>query len=267
MTRSEIERITRQSAQTAYLGDGVALARVLTRYKMLLHTSDRGFAGNVMLDGYWEIWLTQFFARNLKPGMRTIDIGANYGYYTLLFSDIVTHTGRVLAAEPNPAAADLLRQSVRLNGFANRVTVIEAALGAEADSSGTLFVPDGEPKNAHIGASQEAGRVHTVKLTSVDCLAAGMDRVDMVKIDAEGGEMSIIAGMRDLLNTRPPALVLEFNTDRGADPAGFLAGLIQIYGSVSAIGYDGEPAEVTAETVLTTRFGEDWMLWFAAPGS
>jgi len=88
------------------------LARVLGRYKMFLHTSDRGFACHVAMDGFWEIWVTQFFARTLRAGMVAIDIGANYGYYTLLFGAAVTSSGRVLAFEPNPRAASLLRESV-----------------------------------------------------------------------------------------------------------------------------------------------------------
>jgi hypothetical protein len=145
--------------------------------------------------------------------------------------------------------------------------VIEAALGAEAEGSVQLFVPDSEPKNAYVGDAGEAGCGHTVRLTNIDALASGLDRVDLIKIDAEGGETAIVAGMQELLRTRPPALVLEFNAARYADPAGFLASLLQVYGSVAAIGFDSEPAPVTAETVLTTQFGEDWMLYFAAPGT
>src|SRR4051812_47360748 len=87
LDRAVLERAIQRRAQTVYLGNGLALSRVLTRHKMLLHTADRGFADHVMMDGYWEIWLNQFFARTMKPGMTVVDVGANYGYYTMLFAD------------------------------------------------------------------------------------------------------------------------------------------------------------------------------------
>ncbi len=268
MDRAALEQVVQGRTQTIYLGRGVALARVLTRYKILLHTADRGFAGQVMMDGYWEIWLNQFFARTIRPGMRIIDVGANYGYYTMLFADIATTAGRVVAVEPNPAAAELLRQSVRLNGFDSHVQVIEAALGEINEGAGYLVVPDGEPKNAHL-SSQPASNatVHSVVLTTLDHLAVELDRVDFIKIDAEGSEEAIIAGMPDVLHRQKPALVVEFNTARCADPGALLDGLIAIYGKAAYVGYDGNSAQVERDIVLTTQQGEDWMLYFASPAA
>lgn len=263
LDRATLERAVQRRAQSAYLGGGVALARVLTRYKLLLHTADRGFAGNVMLDGFWEIWLNQFFARTIKPGMCVIDVGANYGYYTMLFADIVAAAGQVLAIEPNPAAAELLRQSVRLNGFDGRVAVVETALGATQAESAQLFVPAGEPKNAHLSTDPVGdGTLHLVPMTTLDHLTARFDRVDFVKIDAEGSEEAVIAGMRETLQRHRPAVVLEFNVVRCADPAALLDHMLALYGRAMAVGYDGTAEPVDRETVLTTQIGEDWMLYF-----
>src|ERR1700712_1653814 len=146
--RATVERAIRSRVQTLYLGGGRMLARVLGRHKMFLHTSDRGFACHVAMDGFWEIWLTQFLARMLKPGMVAIDVGANYGYYTLLFAEAVTASGLVLAVEPNPAAAGSLKETVLLNGFAGHTRVLQSALGPPGMSQHHLFVPFGEPKNA-----------------------------------------------------------------------------------------------------------------------
>lgn len=266
LDRGDVERTVGARAQTVYLGNGVVLARALTRYKLFLHSADRGFGCHVMLDGFWEIWLTQFLARILKPGMHVIDVGANYGYHTMLLADVVSDTGRVLAVEPNPVAAGLLRESVLLNGFAGHVQVIEAALGAVAEGSAELFVPAGEPKNAYVGGTLDgrSGMRHSVTLTSIDRLLLDLGHVDLIKIDAEGGEEDIVVGMQNLLRTRPPALVLEFNAGRYADPAGFLQSLLNVYGTVASIDFDGVAKTVSAETVLTVQVGKDWLLFFAA---
>jgi FkbM family methyltransferase len=266
LSRTVLEQTVQRRAQTAYLGNGVVLARILTRYKMLLDANDRGFACHVMLDGFWEFWLTQFFARTIKPGMRVMDVGANYGYYTLLFADIVTESGRVLAVEPNPAAVALLRQTLRLNGFAASVDVLEYGLGANMEGTAMLVIPEGEPKNAHI-STLATGPTCMVATTSIDRLVDEFGPVDLIKIDAEGSERDIITGMRQLLRVRPPALVLEFNAGRCEDPAALLNELVAIYGSPGVVGFDSRVGETSLDTLLHSRTGEDWILYFPAPGA
>jgi FkbM family methyltransferase len=262
--RATIERAIRNRVQTLYLGDGVMLARVLGQHKMFLHTNDRGFACHLAMDGYWEIWVTQFFARTLKPGMVAVDVGANYGYYTLLFGDAVTASGKVLAVEPNPRAAALLRETILLNGMAGHVTAAQVALGPPGSSEGRLFVPAGEPKNARVAERDVfgAGETMTVPVTTLDTITGDFSRVDMVKIDAEGAEIGIFAGMRDVIRKHHPSLVLEFNASRYADPSGFLDGLLAAYPLVFVVGYGGMAEPISREAVLTDRFGEDRMLYF-----
>jgi FkbM family methyltransferase len=262
LDRATLEQIVQQRVQSIYLGDGVVMVRALTRYKMFLHTADRGFACHVMMDGYWEIWVTQFFARMIKPGMQVIDVGANYGYYTLLFADTVTSTGRVLAVEPN-----ILRQSIQLNGFTSHTQVLEVGLGATTTETTQLFVPMGEPKNAHITSIPGGpGRVHIVPMTTLDKLASDLDHVDIIKIDAEGSEEEIIYGMQRILQRDHPGMVLEFNSKRCVAPAALLDHLLSFYGAVSVIGYDGVPISIDSDTLLTKKTGEDWMLYFGPTG-
>lgn len=264
--RSTIERLIRDRVQTLYLGDGVMLARVLGRNKMFLHTSDRGFGCHVAMDGFWEIWVTQFFARLLKPGMVAVDVGANYGYYTMLFSEAVTASGKVLAIEPNPRAAAMLRESVLLNGMSTQTTVHELALGRPGTSESFLFVPPGEPKNATLVDRAHFPEATAVAVTTLDALTTDLPRVDLVKIDAEGAEIDILAGMQKMMERHRPRLVLEFNADRYADARHFLNGLLALYGSISVIGFDGFAVPIDAETVLTTQVGEDWILYFEHVG-
>ena len=116
--RQRLEAAIRRRVQTAYLGEGVVLARILGRQKIFLRSADRGFACHLMLDGFWEIWLTQYLAGCVRPGMTVIDVGANYGYYTLLLADAVGEAGHVIAVEPNPDAVAEFR-------------VLESTYGAE----------------------------------------------------------------------------------------------------------------------------------------
>jgi FkbM family methyltransferase len=261
--RARLEAAIRRRVQTAYLGDSVVLARILGRHKIFLRSSDRGFACHVMLDGFWEMWLTQFLARHVKLGMTVVDVGANFGYYTLLLGDAVGETGHVLAVEPNPDAAALLQETVLLNGHGKRTRVVPHALGATA-GHGWLYSPDGEPKNAALVDRKDlpGGRTINVTTLTLDEIALPCKKVNLVKIDAEGGEIAIAAGMRQLIARDRPMIALEFNPARYADPRGFLDEMLASYGTGRELSLDGALLPLDKTAVLDQTNREDRILIF-----
>ncbi len=131
----------------------------------------------------------------------------------------------------------------------------------------TLFVPHSEPKNSTVvtephEVSDAAGSLYTVPALRLDQLASTAPRIDLVKIDAEGGEQDIIAGMAEILRRDKPLLLLEFNPRRYADAAGFLDSLTSIYQRVRYIDLAANAAETEPQQVLSDRSGEDWLLLF-----
>lgn len=265
--RFDLETMCRAQAQPVYLGDDTALCRMLGRYKFYVDTKDRGFGANVLLDGFWEMWLTQFITRLITPGMLVFDIGANFGYYTLLLADLVGPDGRVYAIEPNPKTAVYLRNSVMLNGFGGRTRVIEAAAGAIDAGEVQLHAPHGEPKNSYVVPRPgmpvlPGGSDYTVSEITIDGIVAQSGRIDFVKIDAEGAEEQIVEGMRACLQRHKPMLVLEFNALRGTNAAALIEKLVSIYGKVQFIDYYGHAIEIDAARVMSEHPGEDWLLFF-----
>lgn len=261
-----IETACRAEAQQAYLGDHVVLCRLLTRYKFYVDTRDTGFASHVMLDGYWESGLTRFIARIVKRGMVVADVGANFGYYTLLLADLVQSRGHVYAVEPNPEAAKLLRRSVNLNGFGSWSSIVEACATSTDGQTFSLFVPHGEPKNACIIpsadiVSADAGIVHCVPGRTLDSITAERGPPDFAKIDAEGAEEQIFSGMSRMLKATPPKIVLEFNAARYAYPRAFIERLIRSYGRLRYVTDDGDVASVTTDRLLSEHVGVDWLLY------
>lgn len=261
--RSTVEAAIRRRVQTAYLGDGLVLARILGRNKIFLRSSDRGFSCHVMLDGFWEMWLTQFLARRVEPGMTVIDVGANFGYFTLLLGDLVGAAGHVIAVEPNPDVAPLLQESVLLNGHRTRTQVVPHALGASA-GRGWLFAPHGEPKNATLVGAEDipGGKTVAVSTLTLDEIALPYAKVDLVKIDAEGGEQGIIAGMKQVIARDRPAILLEFNAARYAEPGRFLDELLATYGTARQLSLDGTLLPLDTAAVLDQTNLEDRILLF-----
>ncbi len=270
MSRENAEREIRSRVQTVPLGDGIILTRVLGSHKMLLRASDRGFSRHVMFDGYWESWLTIFCARTLKPGMVVFDVGANLGYYTLLFADRVGVNGKVIAIEPNPATFALLQETVSLNGFDRNTTLVQAAATDSAEGEVELFVPLGEPKNATVafdGGERPAELRVNVPTVSIDHLSAGLHRVDFLKIDVEGAEAAVLAGMTQTIARFKPTIVLEFNAARYQNPAEVLQQMLAIYGTVKEIDFYGGCNPADPSEILSVRTEEDRLLCFPGPGS
>ncbi|MBU3077159.1 FkbM family methyltransferase [Sphingomonas quercus] len=240
MDIASIERATRARNQiairglcmNAYLGNNWGLCRVLGRYKMFVDTTDRGLSTHLMLDGFWEIWVTEALIERVRPGMIAVDVGANLGYYSVLLADLVGETGHVHAFEPNPPIADRLRESCHVNGFYSNTTIHPEPLGAEDGLPVDLVVPHGEPKNAHIrpsghiAATGDEGISHekaaTLTTRRLDSFPELLD-ADLIKIDAEGAEEDIWRGMAGIFaRNRPLTIILEFAAARYANPAAFL---------------------------------------------
>lgn len=260
--RYRAECICRAATQAVYLGEHTVLSRVLGRYKMFLDTRDRGFGAHVMLDGYWEMWLTQFIARLVTPGMHVADIGANFGYYALLMADLVGPAGRLLAVEPNPPVADTLRRTLNLNGFASRSSVVAAAAGS-GEGEGHLMVPAGEPKNAALVSrpANNDGALVAVPIHSLDMLLRDFPRVDFLKIDAEGAEEDIVLGLGRVIERWRPRIVLEFNPGRCRDPQGLLARLRGSYPVLKCLDYYAQVAPVSDQELLDPTNREDRLLY------
>jgi FkbM family methyltransferase len=261
LERDDAEAAMRARVQTVYIGDNTILARVLGSYKIFLSATDLGFACHVMLDGFWESWLTLFFARTIREGMVVIDVGANFGYYTLLFGAMVGQSGRVIAIEPSPNTVRFLRKTVELNGLSTHTQIFENAADAKAGETVRLYVNALDPKNDTVVNSALPGSV-IVSTITIDDICADFKKVDMIKIDAEGAEERIVAGMSQTIERFSPTVVLEFNAARYKDARGFLDQLMSKYRRVEVVGYDGRRSAVSIEDVLTKNFGTDWLLIF-----
>lgn len=266
--RTELEAAIRARTQAVYLGDGVVLARILGRYKIFLDPEDRGLAPHLLLDGYWECWLTRFLASWLTPGLNVVDVGANCGYYSVLMSDLVGAEGRCICVEPNPAVAELLSSSLVVNGFGSWATVECCAAGAGGSSADArLFVPHHDPKNATVWGPAEPdpdrGKTIAVPSKSLDAICHDLDRVDFIKVDAEGAEPEIFQGMSGIIDRDRPDIILEFNYAKYADSDRFIRAMADRYPRLRYLDEDSEVQAVTVEELRTQNVGVDWLLFLS----
>ena len=168
--------------------------------------------------------------RHLTPsGGAAVDGGAHIGYVTLQLARAVGEEGHVWAFEPNPEVQATLRENIRRNGCASRVTVVPKALGAEAAS--TRFHISGGGDTSSLVDPGTTRRAVDVDVVSLDDELDPSVVPDVVKLDLEGGELYALEGMRNALaRCRPrPILFVECNPPllaaAGASAADLLAWL------------------------------------------
>ena len=151
----------------------------------------------------------KFLRVALRPGQHVVDIGANYGVYTLSIAQTLGLAGRVWAFEPASSTAAFLGDSVRLNGM-GQVTVLRSALSSESGSAQLTAGPHAE-LNALVRGAAAGQPIETVNLTTLDRWQAelGWQRIDFVKIDAEGEEGRILEGGRDFFRAQSPLVMYE----------------------------------------------------------
>ena len=155
----------------------------------------------------------RFLRRLIEPGQKAIDIGANYGVYTVSIARVVGPAGHVWAFEPASATANLLAQSIRANGF-SQVTIEQRALSSEGGTAQLSLEVNAE-LNALQRDSQAAGASEPVSLTTLDdrLQAYGWQEIDFLKIDAEGEEARILAGGAQFFARLSP--LVQFETSSG----------------------------------------------------
>jgi FkbM family methyltransferase len=161
----------------------------------------------------------------VRPGTTVIDVGANIGFFTVLFADWVDGDGRVIALEPEGTNYARLKKAVARKGLGERVET-ELAAAAEASGSSHLALNPHHPGDHRLA---EDGM--PVMVLSLDDLLAkrGWPEVSLIKIDVQGAEQRVIEGARETIARFHPALFVE--VDDGAlramdsDAESLLAGL------------------------------------------
>lgn len=251
--RVATEAAYRAMAAAVPLDGGVVLARTLGRHKLLVDAADYGHGPHLLLDGFWEWWTTVAVAGLLRPGETFVDAGAAYGYFTLLAAELVGPTGRVVAIEPHPRLAALLRRSLALNGMTARVTVHEAALlGPGAPAAVALRTAAHDLAGAHVPAAaldeDYDAQPGELDVPSMTVAALALRGPALVKLDIAGAEAVVWDGLAPLLGAGVRVL-LAFDPGAGPAPAALLTRLAAA-GPLRRVDPDGKPHATSAAELL-----------------
>jgi FkbM family methyltransferase len=189
----------------------------------------------------------EFVKRFLKRGMTVLDVGAHHGLYTLLASNLVGPTGKVIAFEPSPRERKRLLKHLRWNGL-REVQVEPYALGAKSGEA-KLYLTDSfnDWCNSLRPPADGSEQVITVPVRTLDEAISlfKLDKIDLLKLDIEGGELDALAGAEKTL-TLPerPVILIEVQDHRtapwghkGVDVIRFLERMRYEWATVSPEGF------------------------------
>lgn len=163
-----------------------------------------------------------------------LDIGAFVGWHTIQAARIVGPSGHVISLEPDASNRNQLKRNLALNGITN-CTVLSSA--AWSDTGYDLGWYNG--KSPDCCKVEDTQRTLTVKTISLDDLVVqfGLDRLDWIKMDIEGGEVEALKGAKETLCRLRPSLFVEIhNTIAGVKEL-----LAQCNYSIEREAFDGSP--------------------------
>ena len=170
----------------------------VNEYKMYLLTNDNGISRSLILFGRREEDQKYILNKILKENMNIFDIGANIGYYTILFLNKIKN-GKILAIEPSKDNLKLCKDNVRLNNFIKRkIRFINGGVSNRNSKKRFLL---SEQSNLHTFNSEGSakrfltGKSCIVETFTVQKLSKLYFTPHLIRMDVEGHECEIISGM------------------------------------------------------------------------
>lgn len=188
-----------------------------------------------------HVILMELLVDALGTGDVYLDVGANTGFFVLPIAELVGSEGRVLAFEPAPDAAHLLRSEARARGVLSRIALYEIALSDEAGSLALRADPAHPDDTTKRSLFMDDGPVVAeVPIRALDELVGSGEvelprRIDAVKIDVEGAEVRVLTGMRRTLERHRPRMMVIETIERHLNRAG--SSVSDVDGFMRDLGY------------------------------
>jgi FkbM family methyltransferase len=177
----------------------------------------------------------------VQRGTIAVDLGANFGMYTKVLSDLVGPAGTVISVEPVQQTFDALSRNIRSLGVSN-VSCVNVAI-SDRDGDVVMELPNYDTGGINfyqatvvatadkkIADSSKHVRVPALRL---DTLVAGKGKVGFVKCDVEGHELACLSGAQMVLNSHCPAWLVEV----WGDPDESGTGAMQVFGIFQGLSY------------------------------
>lgn len=181
---------------------------IVDGHKMFLDKNDSLL---LSINKIYEENETNFIKDSINEGDIVIDIGANIGYYTLLFARLVGNTGKVYSFEPDPRNCLLLEKNIQINDY-NNIVLEKKAISDKTEKSILYVTDDNAGSTMHKGNSTTKNEIDIDAITLDDYFKANSIAPDFIKIDIEGYELNALKGMKMVLqSSNKIKIMIEYN--------------------------------------------------------
>jgi len=183
----------------------VNLKGILSGYRSYVYDSDY-----VDESKFQEPHIVSFLEDQVSKNMIFFDIGAHFGYYTLLSHKLIGKGGRIIAFEPSPIPFDFLKRNIGINKIKN-IKIENLLVGNDNDQH--LFYHSG------LGGTMSSIKPSNNLPLSIKIFSTTLDYYceknklypDFIKIDVEGAELLVIKGMNKILQRKNLKILIELH--------------------------------------------------------
>ena len=178
-----------------------------------LHPSGKGVSEEMAFFGTHEPVATAVYLEHLQEGDHVLDVGANLGYYLLLAAQAVGPSGKILGFEPARDVYSILERNVARSGLPH-IKVFPWAIGGSNGS--TDFYESEIPNLGSVIQDHRCSQTRTtVPIKRLDDLLNEFPgfHPNVLRMDVEGGELTVLEGAQQTLQKYRPTLFIEFHTN------------------------------------------------------
>jgi FkbM family methyltransferase len=173
---------------------------------------------------------TEFVKKIIKKNDIILDIGANIGYYTLIFAKLVGDLGKVFSFEPESENFKILKKNVEINGYNN--VILEQKIVSNTNGKSTLYVSE------KAGSHRIYKPDNYVESLEIECISMdnyieknNIKKINFIKIDVEGAELNVLQGIQKILDSNENIILFtEFSPNQikscGLEPTDMINFLI-----------------------------------------
>lgn len=175
-------------------------------HKMFLDSED---SLHLSTSGIHEPFETELVEKEIKKGDVVLDIGANIGYYTLIFAKLVGESGKVYAFEPDPDSFALLKKNVEINGYKN-VVLIQKAVSNKTGKIRLYLCEDNKGDHRIYNSHDDRKSIEIEAIRLDEYFKNYNGKIDFIKMDIQGAEGGASQGMFNLLKKNNVKIITEF---------------------------------------------------------
>ena len=197
---------------STYLGNNRLLTRLRTGQRMFVDGRDGGCGLSLIKDGWTEPNVMKVLQRTFRKNAVFLDIGSNFGFYSIMAGSQIGPNGKIYAFEANPYLIKFIKDSASINGLRTIVEVVNKAV-SDREGVAPFGFSYSEIGGGSLtkGARGNADNLTDVPLVRVDDVVPTNLVVDCAKLDVEGSELAALRGMRGVIErSQNIQIVLEF---------------------------------------------------------